>query len=163
MNRLLSLLMLICLATPALAAPQMTVTGVDTGFPASAANPFPVSIAGSSSSANVNIQQGGSNLSATNPIFTTTGGVATASITNATTNVANSSTAIALAAASRHIIIKTDPTSAVVYIDLAGGTATSADFRVEPGGALSVDLGTAISTFNYIGASATGTISVCAY
>lgn len=89
-------------------------------------------------------------------------GVAQTNITNTTANVANTSTAITLATASRRIVVKTDPAAAIIYVDLAGGTATTADFRVEPGGALVYE-GEPITTFNYIGATATGTISVLAY
>jgi hypothetical protein len=89
--------------------------------------------------------------------------VAQASITNATTNVANTSTTITLAAASKHVIIKTDPAAAIIYVDLTNSTATTADFRIDPGGALIVELAAGITAFKYIGATATGTISVCAF
>jgi hypothetical protein len=89
-------------------------------------------------------------------------GLSQADITNTTANVANTSTTITLAAASRRIVIKTDPAAAVIYVDLANGTATSADFRIDPGASFVYE-GEPISTFKYIGASATGTISVAAW
>lgn len=89
-------------------------------------------------------------------------GVPVGSITNTTANIANTSTTITPVFPSRRIVVKTDPAAAVVYVDLAGGTATSADFRIEPGAALIYE-GEPVTSFNYIGASALGTISVLAY
>lgn len=89
-------------------------------------------------------------------------GVPVSQITNTTANVAATSTTITPTVPSRRIVIKTDPLAAVVYVDLAGGTATTADFRIEPGAAFVYE-GEPITSFNYIGASAAGTISVCAY
>jgi hypothetical protein len=82
--------------------------------------------------------------------------------TNTTASVANSDTTITLTKASRHVIIKTDPAAAIIYVDLNSGTATTADFRIEPGGALTYE-GEPVATFHYIGATATGTISVMAW
>jgi hypothetical protein len=82
-------------------------------------------------------------------------------ITNTTENIAAVSTAITLASPSENITIKTDPAAAVIYVDFAGGTATAADFRIDPGAAFTLS-GTKMKTFNYIGATATGTVSVCA-
>jgi hypothetical protein len=112
--------------------------------------------------ANTLYTSGGAN-SVSNPIFVEPGGTSTANITNASSSIAASSTAVNLTAASRHLIIKTSPDAAIVYIDLTGGTATTADFRLDPGDAIDLDLGNAITTFNYIGASAAGVISVCAH
>jgi hypothetical protein len=110
----------------------------------------------------VQISQGGAVLSSTNPIFVVPGSVAQASITNTTASVPNTSTTVTLAAASRHVIVKTDPAAAILYVDFADGTATSADFRVEPGGAVTIE-GPSITTFKILGASATGTYSVLAW
>lgn len=84
------------------------------------------------------------------------------SFSNATTNVANTSTTITLDKAARHVVIKTDPAAAVIYVDLDNGTATSADFRIDPGAGFMYE-GKPITTFKYIGASAAGTISVAAW
>lgn len=98
------------------------------------------------------------------PVTTTPSTVVTqATITNTTASIENTSTTITLAAASTHLSIKTDPTAAVIYVDLANGTATTADFRIEPGAALTLDNLPAMTQFKYIGASATGTISICAW
>lgn len=89
-------------------------------------------------------------------------GVAQSQITNTTANVANTSTALNCVVPSRRLVIKTDPAAAVIYVDLAGGTATTADFRIDPGASFVYE-GEPISTFNYIGATATGTVSVMAW
>lgn len=82
-------------------------------------------------------------------------------MTNTTASIAATSTALTLAAPSENITVKTDPSSAVIYIDFAGGTATTADFRLDPGASVTVT-GTRMESFNYIGATAQGTVSVCA-
>lgn len=167
-------LLLVVYSAATFAQPVVRLIGGDAGSASrtitSASNPLPVS--GTISSGTITTitnpvgvkgVDGSGIATEANPVPVITASVAQASITNTTASVANSSTTITLAAASRHIIVKTDPAAAIVYVDLANGTATSADFRIEPGGALAVDLSTGITAFKYIGASATGTISVCAY
>lgn len=82
--------------------------------------------------------------------------------TNTTASVLNVSTTVTLAKPSRHVVVKTDPTAAVIYVDFTNNTATSADFRIEPGAAVTYE-GQPISAFKYIGASAAGTYSVLAH
>jgi len=90
-------------------------------------------------------------------------GVTQSQITNTTANIANSDTILTLVVPSRRVTIKTSVTTApAVYVDFAGGVATTADFQVDPGGTISYE-GEPIQSIHYIGAAATGTISVLAY
>lgn len=92
------------------------------------------------------------------------GGTSTqAQVTSVTGNVPNSSTTITLTHASTHLVIKTDPAAAVVYVDLNNGTATNADFRIDPGAGLALDFLPSFSAIKILGASATGTYSVAAW
>lgn len=120
-------------------------------LPASASNPVPVAVS-----------VGGTAVSNTAPVPVSEGGVAQASITNTTASIAASDTTVTLAAASRHVIIKSDVGAAAIYVDLANGTATTADFKIDPAGSVTYE-GPAISSFHYIGASAAGNISVLAW
>lgn len=90
-------------------------------------------------------------------------GVAQASIINTTASMPSSDTAIPSWVASRHVTVKSSPDAAIMYLDLAGGTATSADFRIEPGASFTYEGATLSSAPHILGASATGTYSVCAY
>lgn len=83
---------------------------------------------------------------------------------NTTASVPDTSTTITLSSTRTylHVLVKTDPAAAVLYVDFANGTATSGDFRVEPGGAILIE-GVPISAFKIIGASALGTYSVLAW
>ncbi len=110
-----------------------------------------------------NLLQGNAVLSNTNPLFITKQTVTQGNITNLTASVPNANSAVTLVTGSHHITVKTDPSAAVLYVDLAGGTATTADFRIEPGAAQTWDDLPSISSFNIIGASATGTYSVTAW
>jgi len=84
-------------------------------------------------------------------------------ITSITGSVPNASTAIALTAASTHLVVKTDPAAAVLYVNLANGTATASNFRIDPGGSITLDGLPSISSIKILGASATGTYSVAAW
>lgn len=93
-------------------------------------------------------------------------GFSQSQITNTTASVANTSTAINLVAPSRHIQVTVGGTTpAICYVDFAGNPATTADYAVNQSGAAGTVTyeGEPISTFNYIGATAAGTISVVAY
>ena len=137
------------------------------GVAVSAANPLPSQLSQGNAALSAtngvfsNILQGNAVLSTTNPIFAAPNGVAQASITNTTAAVLDVDTTVTLAAASTHVTVKTDTGAAAIFIDLAGGTATSADFKIDGGGGYTY-VGAPISSFHYIGASATGNISVCA-
>lgn len=91
-------------------------------------------------------------------------GEAQAAIINTTASVPNTSTAVTLSATRTymHVLVKTDPSAAVLYVDFANGTATTADMRIEPGASVLIE-GVPISEFKIIGASATGTYSVLAW
>lgn len=82
-------------------------------------------------------------------------------MTSTTGNLAGTAATVTFTAPSRHIIIKTDPAAAVAYVAFSG-TATTSNFRIEPGGSLSID-GPALPSISIIGASATGTYSVAAW
>lgn len=151
------------LCVPMFALPVQLQDPTTQRYIGSSANPVPVTISGTGTgSSNVTVQQGGSNLSATNPIFSAPDGVAQASIVNTTAAIAAADTAVALGTACRHVIIKSDVGAAAIYVDLANGTATTADFKIDPGGSIYY-YGQAISSFHYIGASAAGNISVLAW
>jgi hypothetical protein len=91
-----------------------------------------------------------------------TPGVPQSQITNTTANVAAADTVLTLVVPSRRVTIKTNSAAAICYIDFAGGTATSADFQLDPAGSISYE-GEPIQSIHYLGAAATGTISVLAY
>lgn len=84
------------------------------------------------------------------------------SITNTTTTIPNTSTTVTLTAASRHIILVNSHTTTIVYVDLNNATATSADFAVGPGCALTYE-GPAITSFKILGSAASGNYSVLAW
>lgn len=128
---------LLCVPT-AHAAPQVGLWDTAGAKPYSSSNPIPVTpLAG--------------------------GSVTQANITNATGNVPNTSTTVTLVAASTHLTIKTDPAAAVLYVDVANGTATTADFRIDPGAGMTWDNLPSMTAIKIIGASATGTYSVTAW
>lgn len=97
------------------------------------------------------------------PAFAAESG-AQANIINTTGNVPDSSTTVTLSSTRTylHVLVKTDPAAAVLYVDFANGTATTGDFRIEPGSAILIE-GVPISAFKIIGASALGTYSVLAW
>lgn len=109
-----------------------------------------------------NLLQGNAALSTTNPLPVSPNGVAQASIVNVTAAVANVDTTIAFGASFTHAIIKTDTGASAIFVDLANGTATTADFKVDGGGALTYT-GAPITGFHYIGSSASGNISYLAW
>jgi len=82
--------------------------------------------------------------------------------TNTTANIAASDTAVTLSVPSGHIRIQLSSGSAIVYLDLNNGTATSADYAIPSGGSFEYN-GRAIEGFHVLGASATGTISIAAW
>lgn len=88
---------------------------------------------------------------------------------DATSNIAASSTLISWSPALyQHVIIKTSTNAAIVYVNVNSATATVNDFQIDPGGSLSLGMGStgnmaAMTGFTYIGASATGTISYTAW
>lgn len=128
--------------------------------PAAMAQYTPGGVAGSVSS---NIAQvNGATVSTTNPLPVSPNGVAQASIVNVTAAVANTDTTIALGGSFTHCIIKTDTGAAAIYVDLANATATTGDFKVDGGGALTYT-GAPITGFHYIGAAVTGNISYLAW
>lgn len=105
-------------------------------------------------------------VSGTNPLPVTLSGsapVTQAQITSLTASVPNASTTVTLTHASTHLIIKTDPSAAILYVNLTNGTATTANFRIDPGAGLSLDNMPSITAFKILGASATGTYSVAAW
>lgn len=84
-----------------------------------------------------------------------------------TVNIANTDTAVALGGTFQHLIIKTSSAAAIVYVDPNNNPATTADFQIDPGGSLNMGMGTnnmvGVSSFHYIGATATGTLSWVAW
>lgn len=73
-------------------------------------------------------------------------------------NVPATTTAITFSPAVRHLDIWTTTTSAVLYVDLNGNAATSADAAIEPGASLHYE-GEPITEIEILGASAAGTYS----
>ncbi len=109
------------------------------------------------------ISTGGAVVSNSNPLRTQQPTVTQANITNTTANVPNTDTAVTLTASSTHICVKTDPAAAILYVDFTNGAATTADFRIDPGAAITLDNLPGITSIHVIGASATGTYSVAAW
>jgi hypothetical protein len=142
MKRHLAILLIAFFLMPLSASAQQQVQlwNVDSEKPVTTASPLPVTLYGGSGGATTQAQ-----------------------VTNATGNVPNTSTAVVMVHASTHLIFKTDPAAAISYVDVANGTATTADFRVEPGGALALDNLPSFTQIKIIGASATGTYSVAAW
>lgn len=95
------------------------------------------------------------------PVYEPGNNTLPSNMTSVTGNVPSSATTVTLTASSRHLIIKTDPAAAVLYVSFSGN-ATTSNFRIEPGSALSID-GPALPSISILGASATGTYSVCAW
>lgn len=89
-------------------------------------------------------------------------GVSQAEITNTTTTMPTSSTDVDLVAPSEHITVTNNGTTQILYVDLANGTATTADFAVLPGTPLVYD-GPPIKQFKVIASANTSTFSVLAY
>lgn len=89
--------------------------------------------------------------------------VYTSNTYSVTGNVPATSTVITPTVASRHMIIKTDPSAAILYVRLDGGTVTSANFRIDPGASLSLDGLPLLPKISILGASAAGTYSVLAW
>lgn len=73
-------------------------------------------------------------------------------------NVPATTTAITFSPAVRHLDIWTVSSAAILYVDLNGNAATSADPAIAPGGAYHYE-GEPISEIEILGASATGTYS----
>lgn len=95
------------------------------------------------------------------PVFEPGNDTLASDMTSVTGNVPNTATTVTFTKASRHIIVKTDPAAAVLYVAFSG-TATPSNFRIDPGAALAID-GPALGSISIIGASATGTYSVAAW
>lgn len=109
-----------------------------------------------------NISVGSAAVSTTNALPVAPNGVAQASIVNVTAAIANIDTTIAFGITATHAIIKTDSGASNIFVDLANGTATTADFKIDGGGALTYT-GAGITGFHYIGSSASGNISYLAW
>lgn len=84
-----------------------------------------------------------------------------ANMTSVTGNLSGTAATVTPTVPSRHWIIKTDPAAAVAYVAFSG-TATSSNFRIDPGCSLNID-GPPLPSISIIGASATGTYSVAAW
>lgn len=82
--------------------------------------------------------------------------------TSITQNVAAVDTAIVMVAPSSHVIVTTSPAAAAVSVNLNNGTATAANYTINPGTTLTYN-GRPLVGIHYIGASATGTISVAGW
>ena len=133
---LLSVILTVLSCGSVCATPLVQPAGVDQTTPASTINPLPVAMSG----------------------------VATVgSITNTTTTIPGSSTGVTLAAASTNVSIFVAPGSSNLYVDLAGGTASTADFEIPAGYAFTFTGLPAITTFKVIGDGTIGTYSVFAH
>lgn len=93
----------------------------------------------------------------------TGGGVPQGSITNTAASIPNTSTAVTLVANSKHLCICNTHATTILYVDLAGGTATSADYPVSPGTGHCFDNLPPIKSFNIIGSAASGVYGVMAW
>jgi hypothetical protein len=132
---------------------------------ASPANPIPVAIEGSSGTpANVNIQQSGSNLSTTNPIFSQSASLTAANQYLLNGTIPATATTITFTAASGNITISTSSGAAILYVNPTGTAATTGtgNFPLFGGGSYSY-VGAPLSTISIIGASASGTYGIWAH
>ena len=85
------------------------------------------------------------------------------SITNTATSIPSSSTTVTLVAPSKHICICNTHSTTILYVDLAGGTATTADYPISPGTGHCFDNLPSIATFKWIGSAAAGVAGVMAW
>ena len=85
------------------------------------------------------------------------------SITNTATSIPSSSTAVTLVAPSKHLCICNTHSTTILYVDLANGTATSADYPISPGTGHCFDNLPSISSFRWIGSAAAGIAGVMAW
>lgn len=138
---------------------------IDSAKPVSSTDPLPVTGSVSTITNPVKVVgvDGSTIMTNANPLVARTPTVTQANITGATGNVPNSDTAVPLTAASTHLCVKTDPAAAILYVDLTNNTATTADFRIDPGSCLCLDGLPGISSIHILGASATGTYSVAGW
>lgn len=100
--------------------------------------------------------------SVTNPFPTSPDGVPTTYITNAHANISDSATTITLDAPARHVTIWSSSGAANITVTFNGTTPGTSGAIIYGGGSLHQDFGTPISTFKYIGASASGVINYVA-
>lgn len=97
------------------------------------------------------------------PVRTIGYGVPVASIINTTANIPNVSTTVTLTVPCTKLTIINNSTGAtLLYVDLAGGTATSTDLTIGPGAGFTYD-GPEISAFKILGSAAADTYSVVAH
>jgi len=97
------------------------------------------------------------------PRYETSSDTVPGNFTSVTAAIPASSTVVTLTAPSRHVVIKSDASAAVMYIRLDGGTCTSANFKIDSGGAVALDGLPGINSVTILGASATGNYSILAW
>lgn len=88
--------------------------------------------------------------------------VSVANITNVTAAIPASSTTVTLTAASGSICIFNLSSTATLYINFTGGTATTSNFGLPPGAGYAYN-GSPISAFKVIGSAASGNFSYVAH
>lgn len=90
------------------------------------------------------------------------GGQPSGLITSVSSAILAADTPVVLTAPSGHVVIQLSAASAAVSLNLNNGTATTSMYTIPAGGTFTY-YGRELVGFHYIGATATGTISVAAW
>lgn len=90
------------------------------------------------------------------------GGQGPAGMTYTTAAIPAGSTVVTLVAAARYVTWVNLSATATIYINLAAGTATSANFGIPPGSGFSYT-GSPITNFSIIGSAASGNYAVLSH
>lgn len=163
MRKLILLLALVLMPLAAMAQNYVQLWNKESQKPVTTTDPLQVTLISGSALVGVKGNDATTISTNTNPLPVKTQTVAQANISSFTAAIPNADTAVALVASSTHLTIKTDPTAAIIYVDLANTAATSADFRIDPGASISLDGLPGISSIHIIGAAAVGTYSVASW
>ena len=114
----------------------------------------------------VEVNDGGGSITVDGTVAATQSGTWTVGVSGTATNIAgqstvsNSSATIASARAGRRAILITNYQTIAVYIDPAGGTATTSMYRLDPGASIVLPTATAITGITSAAYSATGDAKV---